>query len=186
MVHANLGRPTQGVQIYTQRSRTSHVVYARNRKQADRRMKAFLSEQMFGTFALWDYPADVETLCRIYTPQCDEEPNLRSKTMTCFTIFLWGLWGVLGAGLGVFVLIMLLETWRLLRPGKHQTVGEYNSKVLTMEYRNELALQIVGEPTTRITWGADSPSCLEVYQVLKARSLELQSSGDKRQYTDFD
>ncbi len=75
--------------------------------------------------------------------------------MTCFTIFLWGLWGVLGAGLGVFVLIMLLETWRLLRPGEHQTVEEYNSKVLTaMEYRNELALQIV-EATVRIADAAE-------------------------------
>ncbi len=55
-----LGGPRKAYKFIHNEAELSHVVYARNRKQADRRMKAFLSEQMFGAFALWDDPADVE------------------------------------------------------------------------------------------------------------------------------
>ncbi len=38
----------------------THVVYARDTEEAERRMKSFLEDQMFGSFAVFTYPGAVE------------------------------------------------------------------------------------------------------------------------------
>lgn len=59
-----LGGPHKSYKYQAGDDGPTHVVYARNLDQAEKRMRAFISDTMFGPFALFHYPASIERAFR--------------------------------------------------------------------------------------------------------------------------